>query len=306
MASKRMQRVNIPVVLTGTYEFPTGPRQVFVKNEAEQTTGAFKFRGVRAFMLQDPGRGPVVTASTGNHGAAVAYMARALNRAAIVFVPEGTPTTKTARITGYRGELIPINGDYAACARAAQTWAQEHSGTYVPSFDHPAIIAGHTTLFTEADAQLGRMPGEVYVPVGGGGILSSAHLHYPPNVRVVGVELEGADAMRRSLAAGRQLTIEVPLGVAEGLCVPRVGDLPFKVAAWARAEVQTVSVQEIEHAVHDLWHGLGIRAELAGAAAFAAARRARGRLGATLAVVSGGNVNDAVFDRIVLSGSAAA
>jgi len=289
-----------PLVTTGLYHLtgPTGSA-IYVKNETEQITAAFKYRGVRALLLQDSGRGSVVTASTGNHGAAVAEMARRTGRRAVVFVPSDTPKAKMARIVAGNAELLLIDSDYAGCAAAAQTWAARHDATYVPSFDHPLIIGGHTSLFAEAIEQLGTMPSSVYVPVGGGGLLAAALLSFDrATTKVIGVELAGAAAMCLSLEAGERLTIDVPRGVAEGLCVRQVGALPYRIAQAFQAQIETATADELGDAVADLWHQAGIRAELAGAAAFAAARRASVRFEPTLAVVSGGNIDDALFDRL--------
>lgn len=300
-------RITAPLIRTPVYEVATAAGPIFVKNEAAQVTGAFKWRGVRAYMLQDPGRGPVVTASTGNHGAAVATMARRCERRAVIFVPEGTPRTKTERIAAQGAELVAVAGDYTTCAAQAQAWANEHDATYVPSFDHPIIIGGHCSLFDEAKEQIGQVFHTVCVPVGGGGLLTSGVMSFDPtHTRVIGVELHGADAMRQSLAAGRRLFIDVPRGVAEGLCVSQVGDIPFRVASWAGIEVQTVTIAEIEAAVFDLWHTLGIRTEMAGAAAFAVAKRLPADAAPVLCVVSGGNIDDVLFNDLCLGTKVAA
>lgn len=295
-----------PLVTTGMH-LAVGPSgSIHLKNEGEQVTGAFKYRGVRTYMLQDTGLGPVVTASTGNHGAAVATMARTLRRTAVIFVPDDTPTAKTDRIAAQGAQIERLAGDYSECARVAAQWAQAHQASYVPSFDHPVIIAGHASLFAESVTQIGDIPATVFVPVGGGGLLTAAVWSFDPaTTRIIGVELDGADAMGRSLAAGRRVTIEVPRGVAEGLCVRQVGALPFRVASCAHLDTQTVTVTELEDAVYDLWHTHGLRAELAGAASFAAARR-QGLTGPALAVISGSNIDKHVFTRITCTDHAGA
>lgn len=279
---------------------------ILVKDETAQTTGAFKFRGVSAKLLQDSGTGPVCTASTGNHGAAVAAVAEVQGRQAVVFVPADTPTAKTRRIEEACAILIRYEGDYTACAAAAQDWARNNGATYIPSFDDPMIIAGHSSAFREILEATDDLD-YAWLPVGGGGFLSAAVTTLPSRTRVIGVELEGADAMRQSLAAGRRLTVDVPRGVAEGLCVRQVGALPFRIASLARVPIVTVSVEQLEQAVRDLWFSAGIRAELAGAAALAAAHAYIDHLpGRHVTVVSGGNIDAPVFDRIVGTTQAAA
>lgn len=276
-----------------------GLSPIYLKDESQQETGAFKIRGVAKFLGADPSQGPVVTASTGNHGAAVATVADLLRRDAHVFVPDDTPAVKTRRITAAGAILHPYPGDYTSCASAAAEWADTNSGTYVPSFDEHRIIDGHAGLYREAQTQMGRTPSTVFAPVGGGGLLAAGILSFDPGpTRVVGVELAGGDAMRQSLAAGHRLSVDVPRGVAEGLCVREVGRVTFRLAAWARVGIQTATVDELQAAVYHLWHFHGVRAELAGAAAFAAAYRAR-REDAILAIISGGNIETSVFEAII-------
>ncbi|MBT2565110.1 pyridoxal-phosphate dependent enzyme [Arthrobacter sp. ISL-85] len=280
---------------------------IYVKDETEQLTGAFKIRGVSAKLLQDAGHGPVCTASTGNHGAAVAQVAKLLRRQAVIFVPSDTPQAKTERIVRSGATLRLFDGDYTSCAAAAEKWALREGATYIPSFDDPDIIRGHMGLFREIIEELDEEPSCVWVPVGGGGLLSASLLSMPSRTRIIGVELEGADALRQSLAAGRRLTIEVPRGVAEGLCVRQVGALPFHIASLARVAVVAVSVGQLEEAVRELWYTAGIRAELAGAAAYAAASSYSSRIqGSHVAVVSGGNIDRALFDQILGTTTAAA
>lgn len=297
----------IELIRTPLLAVPSDGGTVYVKNETVQITGAFKFRGVRAKLLQDPGRGPVCTASTGNHGAAVAAVAAMLGRPSVVFVPADTPEVKTNRIELAGAELMLFDGDYTSCADAAQEWAALNSATYIPSFDDVMIVAGHTGVAREILQDLPRDPDYAWVPVGGGGLLTASLLTFAAHTHVIGVELEAADAMRQSLAARRRVVVDVPRGIAEGLCVREVGTLPFRVASLARAQVVTVSVQQLEDAVRRLWNTAGIRAELAGAAAFAAALAYRSQLpGTHVAIASGGNIDAELFDRIIGARKAAA
>ncbi|MEV4442383.1 pyridoxal-phosphate dependent enzyme [Streptomyces sp. NPDC049577] len=274
-----------------------------LKDETKQRSGAFKYRGVwrRTGLL--PAGARLVAASTGNHASALAAAARARGQHARIHVPAGTPRAKLDRIGAEGAEAVLVDGGYDACERRAR--AEARDGTvFVHSFDDPEIIEGHRTLFQEAAAQ-GGLPDVVYVPLGGGGLVTAAlRQWHAAGVRVVGVEYRGAPAMRRSLAAGHRVVLDGATGLPEGLLVRRIGRIPFEECHRAGVRVTTVGDAELHRAMALLWTGAGIRAEGAGAAALAAALREGHPRERALAVVSGGNIDEFVWRRCLAAAGA--
>ncbi len=276
---------------------------LWIKCENLQVIGAFKVRGAYNFLAAlDPevrARG-VVTYSSGNHGQAVAFAARRLGTSAVVVMPT---TAATVKVDGARalGAEIHFAGTVSLERKAAAEAIQRERGlTMVPPFDHPEIIAGQGTVGLEIVDQLPDVT-SVYVPMGGGGLISgvvAAIKALRPNVRVVGVEPAGAPKMSTSLAAGHPMTLDRVDSMADGLLAVRPGELNFEhVRALVDGTVQ-VSEQEIAEAVRFLATHTKILAEPSGAVSVAGARHVApaGSSGVHVAVVSGGN---AETERIV-------
>jgi threonine dehydratase len=185
------------------------------------------------------------------------------------------------------------------CKQFSQAFALETGNTYIPSFDDPEIIAGHMSLFSEVEIQQSQGFDVLFVPVGGGGLLSACLQYYQERkVKVIGVELDSAPAMSLSLAQGQLVTLERAVGRAEGLLVRQVGAVPFQIAQQAKnLEIFLVSEEQIRDAIRLLWEYNGIRAEGAGAAALAAALcyPQANRDQKALTIVSGGNIDESYF-----------
>jgi threonine dehydratase len=290
-----------PVVTSRTLDARTGA-SVFLKAENLQRTGAFKFRGaynaVASLPEEQRSRG-VAAFSSGNHAQAVALAARLLEAPAVILMPEDAPAAKLEATRGYGAEVVAYDRwseDREALGRAL---AEERGLALIPPFDHPAVMAGQGTAALELLEDAGDLD-VLVTPLGGGGLLSGCALA-APEVRVVGVEPEAGDDVRRSLATGEPVTIEVPRTIADGLQTTRVGALPFDVLRAARAEVVTVSDAELVEAMRFLFERVKLVVEPSGAAGVAALLA--GRLpapGARVGVVlSGGNVGAARFAELV-------
>jgi threonine dehydratase len=269
---------------------------LWLKCENLQVAGAFKIRGAANMVRQlgaDELRRGVITYSSGNHGQALACAAAQLGAPAVVVMPTTAPAVKVEGARGYGAEVIFAGTTSAERKREAERIRDERGLTMVPPFDHPWIIAGQGTLGLEIADEL---PGatHVYVPVGGGGLLSGVaaaikRLH--PATRVIGVEPEGAAKMSRSLAAGSPITLEATASLADGLLPVRPGDLTFAHVQRLVDEVVTVSEAMIAGAVAWLARESHIVAEPSGAASVAAALGRPWLPGMqVVAIVSGGNV----------------
>lgn len=270
-------------------------RRLTLKDETRQHSGAFKYRGAwhRTSLL--PPETKLVTASTGNHAAGLATAARARGHRLLVFVPRNTPAAKLRRIAAQGADVRPVAGDYDDCEALARARAAAGHGTFVHSFDDDDVITGHRGLFSEAAGQ-GGLPDVVYVPVGGGGLITAALREWAGRgVEVVGVEYEAAPAMRRSLAHGHRVRLTRATGLPEGLLVRQIGRLSFTACRASGVGIVTVGDRDLHRAMALLWRRNSIRAEAAGAAALAAALAAGDPRRTAMAVVSGGNVDDSTW-----------
>jgi threonine dehydratase len=270
--------------------------EVWLKDETQQVSGSFKFRGSLNVALAAPGA-RFVTASTGNHAAGLACAARLVGATAIVVLPRSTPDVKQGRVSAAGAEVIVHGDDYDAARQHAIGIAERSKSVYVPSFDDVRIIRGHAPLFDEARWAGAESAEFTLVPVGGGGLLASALLAAPG--RVLGVELDTAAAMRSSLAAGQLVRVELPRTTrAEGLMVRQVGTLPFRLAHARGVRVLAVSEAELTAAMRWCWEHTRIQVEAAGGAAVAGLLRLLSeskkpdRPRQVLCVLTGGNISD--------------
>ena len=281
-------------------------KELWLKDETRQVTNTFKFRGTYYRLLYGPLTENVVTAaSTGGHGLGLAAAARIRGIQARIFVPAKTASVKIEAIAAAGAMVTLVDGNYEQARRTSQAFAREMGAVYISGFDDQDIITGNTSLFAEIETQHPQGFNVMFVPVGGGGLLAACIQYYQKKkVKIVGVELTGAPAMSLSLTQGKRVVLEKVVGRAEGLLIPQVGAIPFQIAQQAQnLEMFLVSDEQIMHAIHLLWHHNRIRAEGAGAAALAAALRypQAERNQKAIAIVSGGNIDDADFQAALAS-----
>lgn len=291
---------------------------VAVKCELLQPVGAFKIRGaytaVARLMARNggdlgaagtdppPPRG-VVTSSSGNHGQALAFAARRFGLRAVIVMPASTPAVKLDGVRRYGGEVVLAGATRSAeqGARAAEI-AREEGLALIPPFDHPDVIAGQGTCgleILEARPDLAT----ILVPVSGGGLLAGicvAVEALAPAVRVIGVEPAGAAKLTAALADGQPRTLPQTESMADGLLSRSIGSLTFDILRRVVREAVTVSEEDIAAAVRYLHHHAGLRTEPSGAVALAALLAGRVTPpGPIVAVVSGGNVDPDLYERLV-------
>jgi len=275
-------------------------RPLWLKCENMQPGGAFKIRGAYNMVSQLPpeerARG-VVTYSSGNHGQAVAISARALGAPAVVVMPTTAPAVKVDGAKRFGAEVV-FAGTTTIHRRAkAEEIAAERGLAMVPPFDHAQIIAGQGTLGLEILEQCPEV-GTVFVPIGGGGIVagvSAAVKLSRSGVAVVGVEPAGAASMKTSIDAGEIRTLDRAQSMADGLMAVRPGDLNFAHVRKFLDRIDTVDEDEIAAALRWLFREARLVAEPSGAVAVAAALRAVPSSAPAVAIVSGGNLDAAVF-----------
>jgi threonine dehydratase len=264
---------------------------VFLKDETKQISGAFKYRGVFHKLMSSPPGTNIVTASTGNHGIAVAEIAARLGFRAHIFLPISAPAYKLQVIQKLNAGITVTGSHLDDCSDSAKLWARFNEALWISGFDDPTVIQGYSSMFSEISKQLDQFEC-IFVPIGGGGLLAAALSYFPHSTQVVAVASSAVNSMMRSLESGRPIRVNPSPTIATGLAVPQVGQIAYDICATVRPEIVGVDDFEIRSAMRLLWEIHGIRAEAAGAAALAGALKAKNRLSArSVCIVSGGNID---------------
>jgi threonine dehydratase len=271
---------------------------IWLKREDEHQLGAFKWRGAQAVL---EARRPelVVTASTGNHGAATAWAARRAGIRAVVFVPHGASATKVAQIEAQRAELRVEGADMDEAKAAARSYAAEHGWFFFEDGAEPAQFDGYEAIGRELLDQLAQPPASVVVPVGNGALAIGVFRVLPPSTERIAVAAREAPAMWESWRAGGPRDSDRSGTFADGLAV-RVA-IPAAVAALNPLvdRFELVSEEELEQALRR-YAEAGIRVEGAAAAPLAVAMREELPRPMVL-IVTGRNIDDALYQRILTS-----
>jgi threonine dehydratase len=281
-------------------------RPVLFKREDMQPVFSFKLRGAynrMAHLDEAERRRGVITASAGNHAQGVAYSARHLGLSAVIVMPETTPAIKVRAVRDLGADVVLHGDSYPDAQLHCDALAATSGRVFIHPFDDPLVIAGQGTVAVEIlRHHLGSRATAVFVPVGGGGLIAGIAAYVKairPEIAVIGVEPVDADAMARSLEAGRRVTLDHVGIFADGVAVRTVGAHPFEVARGAVDEVVRVSNDEICAAIKDVFDDTRSIMEPSGALAVAGVSRwAAGRTtdqGPVVAVLSGANMN---FDRL--------
>lgn len=285
---------------------------VRLKCENLQRAGSFKIRGaylrISRLSEEERARG-VVAASAGNHAQGVALAATSLGIDSTVFMPEGAPIPKERATRGYGAEVIFEGRHLEDSLAAATRFAEETGAILIHPFDHPDIVAGQGTLGLEVLEQAPRV-GTVLVPTGGGGLLGGVALAIKasrPDVRVVGVQAEGAAAWPQSLAAGQPVALESMSTMADGIAVGLPGQVPFAAVQEHVDDIVTVSEESLSRALLALVERAKMVVEPAGAAAVAALLDAPQAFGTSVvAVLSGGNIDPLLLGKVIRHGLSSA
>jgi threonine dehydratase len=269
---------------------------VKLKLELLQHTGSFKPRGAfnRLLSATIPASG-VITASGGNHGAAVAYAARALGVTAEIFVPAGTPATKVNRIAGYGARVIQDGEAYADALAASRSRQTETGALEVHAYDHADVIAGQGTVGRELQQDAPELT-HVLVATGGGGLIGGIAAWYAGSAAIINVEPESCPTLTTAMLVGRPVDCPVSGLAADSLGARRVGDLMFPIAQAFVTGAVLVTDAQIAATQRLLWEQIRVIAEPGGATALAALISGRfvppsgARVGV---VVCGGNTDPA-------------
>lgn len=288
---------------------------VLLKCENLQRTGSYKIRGAyhRISQLSDEekARG-VVAASAGNHAQGVAFAARELGIPATIFMPIGVALPKLQATRAYGAEVVLRGHTVSEPLAAAQEFAERTGAVYIPPFDHADVIAGQGTLGLELLEQAPDLQ-TVIVPIGGGGliagvasVLKRTAAEQGRSIRVIGVQAANAAAYPVSLAAGAVTEIAISPTIADGIAVSKPGKLNFEIVQHAVDEVVTVDDDDIARAMLVLLERAKMVVEPAGAVGVAAILTGQVKPeGPTVVVLSGGNIDPLIMERVIAHGLAA-
>ncbi len=278
--------------------------RLLLQREDEHELGAFKWRGALPAVagFREGGASAVVTASTGNHGAATAWAAARHGMRAVVFVPEGSSLAKLELLERLGAELVVGGSDLDVAKQDACAFALAHGVPFFEDGAEPAQFQGYAAIADEIVAATDEPPGAVLVPVGNGALLigiGARLAEISPRTRRIGVAAAAAPVMAESFAAGHVVECDRNQTFADGLAVRVAIPLAVERLRTAADELIVVSEREIATAVSAL-AAAGLRVEGSAAAALAAARTIAGRLPQpAILVVTGRNIDEQLWQRAV-------
>lgn len=282
---------------------------VYLKLENLQTTGSFKVRGAYYMISRlspDKLKNGVLCASAGNHAQGVAYAASQLGVKSTVFMPVFAPPLKVIATRAYGAEVILTGDTFDDAFNAAMEYGAQSGATFVHPFNDKDIIAGQGTVGLEIFDQLEKIDA-VLVPIGGGGLIGGIAIALKslnPEIRIIGVEPEGAQSMKESIKANEPRVLNSVNTIADGIAVKSPGNLTFEITRNLVDELVTVNDAEIAQTTYMLLQRAKILAEPAGVASMAAVLFKKTDLKNmnVVPVISGGNINMSILEQILDKG----
>ena len=280
--------------------------EVYLKPENLQITGSFKVRGsgykISQLSEEEKERG-VIACSAGNHAQGVALAATKYGIKSLICLPDGAPISKVEATKGYGAEVCMVKGVYDDAYNEALRLRDEKNLTFIHPFDDENVIAGQGTIGLEI---LNEMPDvdAVVAAIGGGGLLSGVALAIKslnPNIKVYGVQAEGAPSMYESVKQGKIVSLDKVSTIADGIQVKEPGEHTFEYISKYVDDIVTVSDDEIASAILKLIETQKMIAEGAGAAPLAAVMYnklpVKGKK--VVCIVSGGNIDVTILSRVI-------
>lgn len=284
-------------------------KNVYIKCENLQLTGAFKLRGaynkLRTLSEEERNRG-VIACSAGNHAQGIALSATKLGMKSVICMPAGAPISKIEATRNYGAEVVLVPGVYDDAAAEAKRLCEEKGYTFAHPFNDPYVMAGQGTIGLEILEQLPEVE-QIVVPIGGGGLIAGiacAVKHLKPSCKIIGVQAQGAASMWVSRNNGKITELSSVSTIADGIAVKIPGDLTFELCEKYVDEIVTVKDSEIAAAIMTLMEDQKIVSEGAGATTVAAVLFGKVNTAdrKTVCLVSGGNVDVTTLSRIITKG----
>ncbi|MGF1717261.1 threonine ammonia-lyase, biosynthetic [Photobacterium chitinilyticum] len=251
---------------------------VQLKREDRQPVHSFKLRGAYTMMAQltnTQRQAGVIAASAGNHAQGLALSGKHLGVSTTIVMPRTTPDIKVDAVKSFGGNVVLHGGNFDEAKVHAEKLADQHGYTFIPPFDHPAVIAGQGTIGIELVQQNGHL-NYVFVPVGGGGLAAGVSVllkQLLPEIKVIGVEAEDSACLKAALDAGEPVTLDQVGMFADGVAVKRIGEETFRLCQQYIDDVITVSSDEICSAVKDIFEDTRAIAEPSGALSLAGLKK---------------------------------
>lgn len=303
-----VQKVILPTKLVYSDYFSdlTG-NKVYFKPENMQKTGAYKIRGAyyKISTLTDEERSKgLITASAGNHAQGVAYAAKAYNCKAIIVMPTTTPLMKVNRTKAYGAEVILYGDVYDEACNYALKLAEEKGYTFIHPFDDLDVATGQGSIAMEIIKELPTVD-IILVPIGGGGLatgVSTLVKLLNPNIKVIGIEPEGANCMEASLKAGEVITLPTVDTIADGTAVKTPGSKIFPYIKENIDGIITILDHELIGAFLDMLENHKMLAENSGLLTVAALKHLDCKDKKIVSIISGGNMDVITFASLVQHG----
>jgi len=288
---------------------------VYFKCENLQRTGSFKLRGaynmISKLSHEDRKRG-VVAASAGNHAQGVAYAARELGMSATIFMPVGASLPKYQATLDFGAEVILVGDIFDETLKAAQEFTAKSGAIFVPPFDDEDVVIGQGTVGLEILQDLPEVD-NILVCLGGGGLAAGVATvaklmaaKRGKKINIIAIQAEAAAAYPVSLKAGRPVAIKVLPTIADGIAVAKPGKIPFDLISEHVDEVITVTEDEMAKAMVIVMEKSKLVVEAGGAVGVAAILAKKVNLtGTTAVILSGGNIDPLLLQRVIRHGLAA-
>ncbi|OOB78645.1 MAG: threonine dehydratase [Epulopiscium sp. Nele67-Bin002] len=300
--------VRTPLIYSPTFSKICGTNnKVYLKCENLQTTGAYKLRGalhkIRTLSYEEKQRG-VVCSSAGNHAQGVAYAATLERINATIVMPKTTPYLKVQATREFGGRVILHGACYDDAYKEARRIEVEDGATFIHPFDDIDIIAGQGSVGLEIFEDLPNAD-IIVCPIGGGGLISGISTYakeYARDVKIIGVQSQGANAMARSFGANKLISLEQINTIAEGIAVKTPGELTFSLIQQYVDEILTVSDHLIVDKLLMLLEKHKLVTETSGAASLAALKQLNCTGKNVVCVLSGGNIDMLTLSSLVNSG----
>lgn len=278
---------------------------IFAKREDLQSIFSFKLRGAYnkiVLLSDDEKKQGIIAASAGNHAQGVALAASRLNIKSVIVMPQTTPEIKVRSVKELGSELILHGDNFDEAFAFSQKLCKEEGYTYIHPYDDPDVIAGQGSVAMEILRQFQGNLDAVFIPVGGGGLISGMavyikYLH--PEIKIIGVEAEDSACLKAALQKGEPVTLSDVGVFADGVAVKKIGEEPFRICKNCVDEVITVSTDEICASVKDIFEDTRTVPEPSGVLALAGMKKyikeKRVKDKSFVFVQSGANIN---FDRL--------
>lgn len=296
-AKSRIERIisKTPLVFSDTFSSESG-NQVYLKPENLQVTGSFKIRGAYnkvSTLSEEEKKLGLIASSAGNHAQGVAYAAQKQGVCATIVMPKAAPLIKVENTKSYGARVVLCGDAYDEAYQEAMRLQKENNFVFIHPFDDREIIEGQGTIALEVLAELPKTD-IILAPVGGGGLISGIALAAKainPDIRIIGVEPDGAQSMKLSLENKKLTNLDDVDTIADGVAVKTPGKLTFSIIRNTVDEIVTVSDYDIMDAFLLLLDKHKLVGESAGVLSLAGLKKVNVSGKNVVCIVSGGNID---------------